>query len=150
MPPREIRFTSGDTRVPVQQTKVRMVETIYHVTAVREGRWWALRCEELPGVFSQSARLDQVADVVREAIAYAADAPLDSFEIEVAPSLPESYAEELRAANDQREAARLATSAAAAHSRAAARILADSGLTVRDIGTVMGISHQRAAQLLAP
>jgi len=126
-----------------------MVAMRYHVTATREGRLWALRCEELPTVFSQAARLDQVEDVVREAIAFVADVPEDSVDIEVTPALPDAYADELRAADAQRAAAQEANSAAAAHSRAAARVLAEAGLSVRDIGAVMGVSHQRAAQLLA-
>jgi len=126
-----------------------MVEvTTYHVTARREGRWWALRCDELPGVFSQVARLDRAAREVREAIAFVAEVPLDSFEIEVAPVLPEAYTVESRKAEDARRLAAAANKEAAAHSRAAARALAEAGLTVRDIGAVIGVSHQRAAQLL--
>lgn len=121
----------------------------YHVTAIREGRWWALRCEELPGVFTQAVRLDQVEDLVREAIAFVADVPTESFEIEVTPALPDAYTDELRAANEQRAVAQEANSAAAAHSRAAAKVLAEAGLSLRDIASVMGISFQRVAQLLA-
>jgi predicted RNase H-like HicB family nuclease len=122
--------------------------TTYHVTARREGRWWALRCDELPGVFSQVARLDRAAEEVREAIAFVAEVPEDSFEIVVMPVLPEAYTVEAKLAEEARVMATRANSEAAAHARAAARALADAGLTVRDIGAVLGVSHQRAAQLL--
>jgi predicted RNase H-like HicB family nuclease len=125
------------------------VMATYHVTARREGRWWALRCEELPGVFSQVARLDKAADEVREAIAFVADIQDDSFDIVVTPVLPEAYRIETSQAEAARSLATQANQEAAAHARAAARALADAGLTVRDIGTVIGVSHQRAAQLLA-
>ena len=127
-----------------------MVEmTTYHVTATRRGRVWELRCSELPTMWSEAVRLDQVEDTVREAIAFVADVPEDSFGIEVQPILPDVYSLEEARARKAREVATRANSEAAQHSRAAARALADAGLTVRDIGTVMGISHQRSAQLLA-
>ncbi|MCL2737135.1 MAG: hypothetical protein FWD75_11030 [Propionibacteriaceae bacterium] len=62
---------------------------IYHVTATREGRWWALQCQEEPGALSQTARLEQAADTIREAIAWVAGIAEDSFDIEVVPVLPE-------------------------------------------------------------
>ena len=123
--------------------------TTYHVTARREGRWWALRCDELPGVFSQVARLDKAADEVREAIAFVAEIPEDSFDVVVVPVLPAAYEVEARLAEEARALAATANSQAAVHARAAARALADAGLTVRDIGAIVGVSHQRAAQLLA-
>ena len=54
-----------------------------------------------------------------------------------------------RAAELRSESSR-ANTAAAEEVRAAARELADSGLPQRDIGRLLGVSHQRAAQLLAP
>ena len=121
----------------------------YHVTATRQGRVWMLRCDELPTMFSESVRLDRAAEICREAIAFVADVPEDSFHIEVRPILPEAYDLEVARARRARELAASANAEAAEHSRAAARELAAAGLTTRDIGAVMGISHQRSAQLLA-
>lgn len=39
-------------------------------------------------------------------------------------------------------------SLAAAATKAAARELADSGMTLRDVGKVLGVSHKRVHQLL--
>ena len=122
--------------------------TTYDVTATRRGRVWELRCPQLPTVWSETTRLDQAEDTVREAIAFVADIPEDSFTIQVHPVLPQSYSLEQTAAQTARETAARANTEAAQHSRAAARALAEAGLTVRDIGAVMGISHQRSAQLL--
>jgi hypothetical protein len=118
------------------------------VTAERGTGWWVLECAEA-GSVSQCKRLDQAADEMREAIAHQMGLPVDGFDIEVVPVLPIGYRREVVAAEEARGAAQAANAAAAAHSRAAARALADAGLTVRDVGTVMGISHQRAAQLVA-
>ena len=121
----------------------------YHVTATRTGRWWALQCVEQPGALSQVSRLDQAADMIREAIAFVAEQDPASFDIEVQPTLPDAYTDEMAAAAERREVARTANAAAAEHARTAAGVLAEAGLTTRDIGAVMGVSHQRAAQLLA-
>jgi len=120
-----------------------------HVTATRTGRWWSLQCQEYPGAISQVTRLEQAADMMREAIAFVADMPEDSLEIDVLPVLPEQFLQEQDSMLEIRAQAKLLNSLAAEHARAAARTLADAGLPMRDIGTIMGISHQRAAQLVA-
>lgn len=126
-----------------------MSGTVYHVTATRVGRWWALECVEHPAATSQVTRLEKAQDMMREAIAFVADVPQDSFDVMVTPVLPDEYAVQAGAAERSRDAARAANTQAATHARCAAHVLSDAGLTVRDIGTVMGVSHQRAAQLLA-
>ena len=98
----------------------------YHVTATRSGRWWALQCVEHPGALSQVSRLDQAADMIREAIAFVAEQDPASFDIEVQPALPEAYAREAAAAAERREVARAANAAAAERARKAARVLADA------------------------
>ncbi|WIY82645.1 hypothetical protein [Propionimicrobium sp. PCR01-08-3] len=126
-----------------------MSRKTFVVTAERgRGPWWVTECAEA-GSVSQVRRLDQAADDMREAIAYQMGLGEDTFDIDVHPVLPHEFtsaaeeAERLRkdVARKQREAAEA--------SRAAARALQHAGLTLRDIGTVMGVSHQRAAQLVA-
>ena len=108
-----------------------MSRRTFTVTAERgRGPWWVTECAEV-GAVSQVRRLDQAADDIREAIAYLSGLPEDSFGIEVAPVLPDAFWEAMRGAEDQR----------------AARVLRDEGLTLRDVGHLMGVSHQRAAQL---
>lgn len=123
--------------------------TTYHVTARRSGRWWALQCDELPEAISQVARLDQAEEWIREAIGYIAGVPEDSFDVLVSPVVPDAYRQARAEAERLRAAAAEANGRAAEESRKAARVLAGMGLTLRDIGTVMGVSHQRAAQLIA-
>ena len=100
-------------------------------------------------MWSQANRLDQVEETVREAIAFVADVPEDSFAVEVTPVLPDAFIIEEARAKQARELAANANSEAAAHSRAAARALTSAGLSVRDVGTVLGVSHQRAHQLIS-
>lgn len=118
------------------------------VTAERGRRWWVLECAEA-GAVSQVKRLSQADAEMREALAHQLGLPEHAFEIDVVPTLPDAYVTQAAAAAEARRVAQEANARAARHARAAARALADAGLTVRDIGSVMGVSHQRAAQLLA-
>lgn len=119
----------------------------FTVTAERgRGPWWVTECAET-GSVSQVRRLDQVADDMREAISYQTGLPEDAFDIEVVPVLPQSYIEAASTMTEQRQEAARAQRGAADAARVAARALRAAGLTLRDIGTVMGVSYQRAAQL---
>jgi len=120
----------------------------YTVTAERSDKWWSLQCVEVPGAISQVAKLDQAADMIREAIAFVADVPEESIEIDVQPVLPRPVRSALEAADKARsEAARLTTRAAVDVRRAAVLLHADK-LTNREIGVALGVSHQRVNQLL--
>jgi hypothetical protein len=70
-----------------------------------------------------------------------------SFELVVSHRLPKSVQDHLARAEKLREQSDLAKSQAAEESRAAVRELVDAGPPLRDIGQLLGISHQRAAQL---
>ncbi|MDR1119110.1 MAG: hypothetical protein LBL01_07445 [Bifidobacteriaceae bacterium] len=124
-----------------------MNTTTLHVTATKNRRGWTLVGVE-HGAVSQVARLDQAAAEMREPLAYLSGLPEDGFEIEVTPEIPEAFGAEQAEARRLRAEADHSRAAAAEHSRRAARVLADAGLSVRDIGHVMGVSHQRAHQLV--
>ena len=120
----------------------------YAVTAERSGKWWVLQADEVPGAISQVSRLDQ-ADEIKEAIAWVADVPESEIEIEVVVSLPEYVQTHIERAAAFREAARVANAESAEESREVARALhEDLRLTLRDIGSVLEVSHQRAHQLV--
>lgn len=124
-----------------------MSRRTFTVTAERgRGPWWVTECAEV-GAVSQVRRIDQAADDIREAIAYLSGLPEDGFDIEVTPVLPDAFWEAMRGAEDQRDVAAAANRAAAELNQRAARVLRDEGLTLRDVGHLMGVSHQRAAQL---
>ncbi|WP_158370866.1 hypothetical protein [Cellulosimicrobium cellulans] len=122
--------------------------TRYTVTAERGRRWWVLQCVEHPGAISEVARLDQARDAMREVIAFVAQVDPVEVEIDLRPTVPDEVGAHVRTAARLREEAHRANREAAAESRAAARVLREAGLSVRDVGTVLGVSHQRAHQLL--
>lgn len=116
--------------------------------ALRSGAWWAVDVPEVPGVFTQARRLDQVAAMVADAVSLVADVPSDEVKVELAPDLPTQMAKDLaraRAAQDRAEKA--AREAATAKREIVRQLRQDAGLSVRDVGIVVGISPQRVSQL---
>lgn len=126
-------------------------EAGYRVEAVRSGDWWAITIPALSGVFSQAKRLDQVEATAREAIAMM----LDIDESEVGPIVvdvtpPDGVVELLEALRRFTALAEEAAREANQTRRQAAKVLREEGLAIRDVGTLLGVSHQRISQILSP
>jgi uncharacterized protein YoxC len=118
------------------------------VTAVarRTGGWWAVEVPELHGLFTQARRLDQVAAAVADAARLLADVTV---EVAVRPVLPngiQSAVDRVRAEAAEADAAQRR---AAEDVRALVSSLRATGFSVRDVGTVLGVSPQRVSQLSA-
>jgi predicted RNase H-like HicB family nuclease len=129
-----------------------MTRKTYKVTATRQrrtGGWWAIEVPEIPGVFSQAKRLDGVTPMARDAIALMLDADPNSFDLFVEPRLDAAVDRLVREARELRSLVEAEQRLASQATRAAARALIARGLTVRDAGRLLGISHQRVAQLLS-
>lgn len=122
----------------------------YTAQARREGCWWMIEVPEIDGL-TQARRLGDVEEMARELIAVTLDVPLDDVEVAVTVTAvgDVDVAEVLGKIRDERaEAARLERQAST-EIRELARELASTELAMRDIGTILGVSHQRVAQLLA-
>ena len=123
----------------------------YSVLAERdEAGWWAVRVLDLPGVLTQTRRLDQVEKFAREAIDLAVSvrhAPKGKYAVQIDPRVP-GFDDDLANVRAVRVDAERLQTEAAERTRVIARRLAQRGLTVRDIGAALGVSHQRAAQLV--
>jgi len=118
------------------------------VTAQRSGKWWVLECAEA-GSVSQCSTLAQADAEMREAIAYQLGMAEDAFDITVQVVAPEAYAAEIAEAEQlYAQAAKLSHEAAAARAKAAKTLARQNAMSIRDIGRVMGISYQRAHQLV--
>lgn len=113
--------------------------------ATRTGDRWTVEVPEVPGAFTQAKRLDQVEEMVADAVSLIADVPVDAVEVKIDPVFKESavVAKALRA----RKEADAAAAVASARMREAARALLAAGLTVRDAGVALRISPQRVSQL---
>lgn len=127
---------------------VEIMTKTYTVTAERgSGPVWVLQCQEL-GAVSQTRRLDKAADEMREAIAYQAGLSPDEVHIVVHPILPPEIAESKAYAEEKTREEEIRATAARSRRAVALRRKA-SGFTARDIGVILGVSYQRAAQLAA-
>ena len=122
----------------------------YHATVERDGKWWMVAVPEIDGL-TQARSLAQAEAMARSLIAVTLDTNPSSFNVDIAVhsvgDVPDVSAEveaiaglREQAARDDREATRKAA--------ALAKRLAGADVTVRDIGSVMGVSYQRAHQLV--
>lgn len=119
----------------------------FTVTAQRgTGQVWVLECPEL-GAVSQTRRLDRAAEEMREAVAYLAGLDESEVDIEVVPVLTPELDMLKRQAEEQRIAADSANRDAARATRELVARMRDQGYTLRDIGTILGVSHQRVGSL---
>ena len=119
----------------------------YHAEVDRDGSVWRVRVPEVERT-TQARRLREVEAMARDLIAIMDDIPADSFSLDVTITLPADVQQELdRSAGLRQEAARNQAAAAAA-SRRAARHLRDQGLPLQDVGQALGVSFQRAKQLI--
>ena len=122
----------------------------YTARCQRAGDWWAISVPELRGVHTQARRLERVEAVVRDAIALFLNVRPDSFEIRIEPVLPRDLQKKVgRVRKVRGEAELLQRQAATVSAEVAADLVQRAHLTVRDAGRVLGLSHQRVAQLLS-
>ena len=122
----------------------------YQVVVWREAeiRLWVVHIPELDAL-TQARRIDEVERMARSIISLRLETDDEhSFDIDIETRLPDELTDELAEARALRRQADEANRKAAELSRDAARKLADQGLTIRDIGAVLGVSFQRASQLL--
>jgi len=110
-------------------------------------RWWVVTVPDIPGAITQARRLDQVEKDVAEVIELMTGETPGTYAIELDWEAPAGGALAKRAQRARADADRKAEEAAEA-TKAAARALRKAGFSYRDIGTMIGVSYQRAQQLL--
>jgi hypothetical protein len=124
-----------------------MVGVSQHTAAVsREGRWWIA---DVPGIgATQAQRLPELRRRAVDLVATSLDCDPAAVSVDLELRLPDAVARDLTEAGELREQALAAQRGAALAVRRAACRLRDEGVSVRDIGTALGVSYQRAHQLL--
>ncbi len=124
----------------------------YKVQVERSGNWWAISApDEQAKIHTQARRLDQVAEVAADALTlwYADEdrRSISSSDIEVnvhiGKELDRMFAR-AKKRNAQAERSRLEARNAI---REAIRVARDAGMSVRDVGKLLGVSFQRVAVL---
>lgn len=117
--------------------------------ATRSGDWWAVEVPEVDGLFTQAKRLDQIPAMVADAVALLEDVDPVSIDVDVRASLANDADDAIDRVLTERSQAEAAAVAAAEGLRAVAhQLVEDERLSLRDAGKLLGVSHQRVAQLL--
>jgi hypothetical protein len=120
----------------------------YRLVVEREPGWWIVQIPELD-LTTQARRLGDVEKNAREAIAALLDVGTLTFDLEQEVRPPVAVAQELdeaRALMDR--AAILREESADRIGQAVDKLIKDFGLTMREAGKLLDLSHQRIAQLV--
>ena len=118
----------------------------YAATATREGRWWLVRVPEIDGV-TQARSLAEAEVMARDLVAITLDVPQATVTVALTVDLPDDVADHLARATEAKAAAEASAATAAREAREVAARLVKAGVSLRDVGAVLGVSHQRAHQL---
>ncbi|MBT2501435.1 hypothetical protein [Curtobacterium sp. ISL-83] len=117
------------------------------VRAERDGRYWVILIDG--EVRTQARREREIEMMARDWLSLMLDRDADSFELDIEIAMPEAARAHLERARVLREESERTRVEAARETAAAALVLHESGLTVREIGPLLHVSHQRAQQLVA-
>ena len=120
---------------------------MWNASARQVGKFWYIQVDGLSGS-TQGRSVKEIDVMVRDYISIMTETEPDSFDVNMQLLLPDDVAATLKRAGELRDIADNARKEAAVESRRAAKALRASGLTVRDIGAALGISFQRAHQLV--
>jgi len=118
----------------------------YTVTATPEGRWWHVEVPAI-GRVTQARNTKEIPIMAADLVEIMTGETNPDLDIHY--QVPESVRNHLAAATAARQAEATARTQAAQELRAAAKELRAAHLSLADVGAVLGVSHQRAAQLVA-
>ncbi len=119
----------------------------YRATVTREDGWWMVSVPELE-LLTQAISWGEVEAMARGVIAAALDVETSDVRVDLEAD-PGSEARHLiESARDKASRADTLRDESLADNQAAARSLHAAGWSYRNIGKMMGLSHQRAEQLV--
>ena len=121
---------------------------IYTAQAQKDERGWVVTCDQHPHLKVQVSRLEIASYTMQAAIAQITGADSEEIEVSIHPQIDPDMERELREAVAHHTDAEAKDARALAIRRSVAQDLSRQGFSVRDIGVILGISHQRAHQLV--
>lgn len=122
-----------------------MSTTTYTARAERSGDWWAVAIDEVAGgVYTQGRTLREARRMAADAIAAVLNVPVDEVHVELNVA---GTARQLRALERARREARKASRAEGEALAAAVAALLATGMSQRDAGEILELSHQRISQV---
>ncbi|MFJ3319374.1 hypothetical protein [Curtobacterium sp. NPDC086286] len=120
--------------------------TLHTAQAYRDGNYWLI---DIDGKLrTQAARVKDIERVTRDWLSNDTNIPAKDVSVAIVITVPETAQAHLDQARELREAAADAQAKAQRESAAAAAVLRAENMTIREIGSVLGVSHQRAQQLV--
>lgn len=122
----------------------------YVATVERGEKMWLIYVGDDVDRWTQARNLGEVEVMARDLIAVMTDRPagIEEVDLTVDLKLGDPTEKLLREYHEATGAAQVAKREAARKHRAVAKSMADQGLTYRDIGVALGVSFQRAEQLV--
>lgn len=122
----------------------------YTVTYERdESGLWVAEIQSVQGCFTQGRTIEQARERIREALGLFIGEKAKSVALQDDVKLPARLTKRLEAARKARSRAEEEAQQAAEKSREIALALTSEGLSLRDVGTLLGISRQGAHKLTA-
>lgn len=122
----------------------------YTVTYERdENGLWVAEIASVPGCFTQGRTIEQARERIREALGLFIGDRASTVDLRDDVKLPARLLKRLEAAKEARSRAETEAREAAEKSRAIALALTSEGLSLRDVGTLLGITRQGAHKLTA-
>lgn len=122
----------------------------YEAVVSRDGRYWMIAIPALGGL-TQARTFAEVEDMAREYVAVVEDVDVDDVRVRIRLERVgeiSGVADRLVEWDELQDVARRAERDAATYRQTLARELAAQHVTVRDIGAILHVSHQRAHQLV--
>lgn len=121
----------------------------YTTRATRVPGGWRLQCEQLPGAISEVRKLAHAEESQREAIAFVADVDeAEVGDVQLVIDLGHDMARRVDELSELSEQRRRLQEAESRERAGIARKLLEQDLSLRDVGAILGISHQRVAQIV--
>lgn len=122
----------------------------YTVTYERdESGLWVAEIQSVQGCFTQGRTIEQARERIREALGLFIGEKAKSAALQDDVKLPARLTKRLEAARKARSRAEVEAQQAAEKSREIALALTSEGLSLRDVGTLLGITRQGAHKLTA-
>ena len=120
----------------------------YEATVERDGKWWMISIPEIDGL-TQARSLAEADKMARSLVAITLDEDPSTFDVRLTiPTVGDvDVSRQLETIANLREHATQDEKQATANAKHLAKTLSAQGITVRDIGTLMGVTFQRAHQL---
>lgn len=122
----------------------------FDALVTREGKWWMIGLPQIDGL-TQARRLSEAELMAREFVASSLDLPLSDvavrIELDVVGDV-RGISETVASIRKERSEAQALESDAARSATLLAKQLVAENVPLRDVGTVLGISYQRAHQLV--